>query len=144
MRRFPKSLYRSAIATARENGTLPDRNSKSVSNRSEASRVRSNQSRALIRKTKYKLRSARRREIWARYKAGEDISRIEYRYEAGDLVMNTTISHGRRTPESCGLIVETDTDRLNGTHRILKVMCPAGLQHWDAAKCIPVPSDEEE
>ena len=144
MRRYPRSLYRQAITQARENGTLPDRSTKNVTDRAEASRVRSNQGKNLIRKTKYRLRSKKRLEIWERYRNGEDVSRVTWSYEVGDLVMNTTLAHGHRTPESCGLIVETDTDRRSGTHRILKVMCGTGIEEWDASRCVPVPPDEEE
>ena len=146
MPKLTRSQYREIKWQARENGTLPEspRRRREVVDKDEASRVRSNRGKNLIRKTKYKLRSAKRREIWDRYKAGEDISRVSWSYEVGDLVMNTAISHGIRTPDSCGLIVETDTDRRTGTHRILKVMCGTGHQDWDASRCIPVPLDEDE
>ena len=143
MSRLPRNLYRQAIMQARANGTLPDRNRREITDRAEATNVRTNRNDNLIRKTKRKLRSKKRSEIWERYWAGEDISRISYSYEAGDLVMNTRISHGKRTPESCGLIVETDTDRHTGTARILSVMSSEGLVQWDAARCIPVPPDDE-
>ena len=146
MPKLSRSQYRQAILQAREAGTLPvsSRRRREVVDHSEASRVRSNQGKSLIRKTKRKLRSRKRHEIWERYRNGEDISRVSWSYEVGDLVMNTTLSHGVRTPESCGLIVETDTDRRSGTHRILKVMCGTGVEEWDASKCVPVPPDEDE
>ena len=146
MPKLSRSQYRQAILQAREAGTLPEnaRRRREMIDHSEASRVRSNQGKNLIRKTKRQLRSRKRMEIWERYRNGEDISRVSWSYEVGDLVMNTSLTHGVRTPESCGLIVETDTDRRSGTHRILKVMCGTGVEQWDASKCIPVPPDDEE
>ena len=146
MPKLSRSQYRQAILQARENGTLPGspRRRREVVDRNEASRVRTNQPKNLIRRTKRSLRSKKRWEIWERYRNGEDISRVSWSYEVGDLVMNTSISHGIRTPESCGLIVETDTDRRSGTDRILKVMCGTGVEEWDASRCVPVPPDEDE